>query len=140
MKVLELKGPKSLCALNVFSTLMLGLKMLPAYMTESYEDFLSRIELMPPADQEKMIREALQFVNLKPEEIEGICCFATDVNGVPYSSVNLKNASMQDIFEIIVTVCMEVAKIPINFVTDSEKKKSKTSQSTSEGSSQSTQH
>lgn len=122
MKVLPLKGPKSLRALNVFHTLMLGLKMLPAYAGEYYEEFYARLDAMPPSDQEKMIREAVLFVELNQEDLESVCQFATDNNGVPYSKASLHALPMKDIVEIVVQVCKAVAEIKIDFVSESEKK------------------
>lgn len=122
MKVLELKGYKSLRALNAFNTLMLGLKMLPAYMGEDYEPFLDRIHKMTPEDQKKMIREAAMFVELQKEEVEAIICFCADKNGVPYTSENLKSLGPNQLIDIIVNVCFEIAQIKIDFVTDAEKK------------------
>lgn len=130
MKVLELRGYKSLKALNAFHTLMLGLKMLPSYMAETYEEFYSRVEDMPESDQEKLIREAILFVNLERDEVEALACFCCDANGVPYSAENIKSLSPSDLVEIIVAVCKEIARIKINFVSENEKKNSKTSQLT----------
>jgi hypothetical protein len=123
VRVLELKGYKSLRALNAFHALMLGLKMLPAYMGESYEDFFARVQAMPHEDQVKMIREAALFVELQEEEMKALVCFCADKNGVPYSAENLKNLGPGDLIEVIVAVCSEIAKIKIDFVTDREKKK-----------------
>lgn len=122
MKVLELKGYKSLKALNAFHTLMLGLKMLPAYQLQSYEDFYASIDKMEPADQEKLIREAALFVELQKEEVESLICFCADPNGVPYSAENMSKLGPKDLFEIIVAVSKEIAKIKIEFVSESEKK------------------
>lgn len=122
MKTLPLIGYKSLRALNTFHTLMLGLKMLPSYGAERYEAFFAKIDQMPPDDQEKLIREAVLFVELQKEEVEALACFCTDANGVPYSSENLKSLSAGQIFEIVVAVCQEVAKIKVNFVSEDEKK------------------
>lgn len=122
VKVLELKGYKSLRALNAFNALMLGLKMLPQYMGESYESFLARIHDMPHEDQKKMIREAALFVELTKEEVEALVCFCADKNGVPYSSENLKNLGPAEQVEIIVEVCAEISKIKIDFVSETEKK------------------
>jgi hypothetical protein len=132
VKLLELKGYKSLKALNAFHALMLGLKMLPMYLGEDYDLFLSRIEAMGPQDQEKMIREAVLFVELQKDEVEALICFACDPNGVPYTSENLKSLSPDQLVEVIVAVCLEISKIKINFVTDGEKKNLKTFQSTSD--------
>ncbi len=123
MKVLELKGFRSLRALNAFNTLMLGLKMLPAYMGEQYEEFFERVSLMTEEDQEKLIREASVFVELQKEEVEALLSFCTDANGVPYSAENMKNLGPKDIHEGIVAVCKEIAKIKIDLIGKAEKKK-----------------
>ncbi len=125
MKVLELKGYKSLKALNVFHALMLGLKMLPAYQGETYENFFARVTVMPAADQEKLIREAALFVNLERDEVEALVCFVSDPNGIPYTAENVKNLGPDQLFEVIVQVCLAISKIKIDFVTETEKKKLK---------------
>jgi hypothetical protein len=122
IKVLELKGYKSLRALNAFHALMLGLKMLPSYMGETYEDFFARINKMPHDDQLKLIREAAIFVELQKEELEALISFSADPNGVPYQAENLKNLGPGQLVDIIVAVCGEIAKINIDFVSDTEKK------------------
>jgi hypothetical protein len=123
MRVLPLVGLRSYQAMRAFQTLMLGLKMLPAYMTESYEDFYDRVSKMDPADQERMIREAAAFVPLDAEESESVLCFCADPNGVPYRTENIKNLGPGDIHEALVAVFKEIAKIKINFVGEDEKKK-----------------
>lgn len=122
MRVLELKGYKSLKALNAFHVLMLGLKMLPSYMGESYEDFFSRVNEMPESDQEKLIREAAHFVELQKEEVEALISFVADANGVPYTAENLKNLGPKDLIDMITAVCAAIAKIRIDFVSEDEKK------------------
>lgn len=122
MKVLELKGLKSLRALNAFSALVLGVKMLPAYMAESYESFLARVQEMPPQDQKKILIEAVQFVELQPQEVEAILCFCADKNGVPYTSENIGNLKPVDLVDAIVSVCLEIVKMKIDLLSDKEKK------------------
>lgn len=121
-KVLPLTGYKSYRALQAYNALMLGLKMLPSYMGESYEDFFARIEKMPPEDQVKMIKEAALFVNLEKEEVDSIICFCADKNGVPFGPENMKSLGPDEIWGMIVAVATEISKIKIDFVTDSEKK------------------
>lgn len=128
MIVSELRGYKSLRALNAFHTLLLGLKMLPSYLGEQYEDFYSRIAEMPLSGQEKMLREAVMFVELQADEVEALVCFCKDPNGVPYTAENIKGLDPKQLFECIVAVCKEIAKIKIDFVTEAEKKNLKTSQ------------
>lgn len=122
IKVSPLKGFKSLKALNAFHALMLGLKMLPSYIGESYEEFYQKVEKLPLEDQEKMIREAALFVELEKEEVEALMSFASDSNGVPYEASNMKNLTPDQLIDIIVAVCVEISKIKINFVTKEEKK------------------
>ncbi len=130
MKVLELKGYKSLRAFQAYHTLLLGLKMLPSYATESYEGFYTRISEMPPLEQEKIIREAVLFVELTKEEVEAIICFCSDPNGIPYRSENIKNLTPDQLVEGIVSVCVEISKFKVSLITEDEKKNSVTSQST----------
>ena len=132
MKVLELKGYNSYKALMVFHTLMLGLKMLPEYLGETYESFFTRISSLSLDEQQTFIRQAALFVKLDPDEIESLICFTCDKNGIPYGPANLKNLTPDQIHDIIVAVCMEVVQIKINFVSEVEKKKYTISQSTSE--------
>lgn len=140
MKILELKGYKSLKALNGFHALLLGLKMLPAYINISYEVFYESFGEKTEEEKEKFLREALAFVQLEPDEVESIVCFACDPNDVPYSSVNVKNLSVDQLYEIIVAVCMEIGKIKISLVSEAEKKKFQTFQSTFEANSSNTQN
>ena len=122
-RVVELRGYKSLRAFNAFHALMLGLKMLPSYQSEAYENFFARVADMPEADQEKLVREAAMFVELGRDEVEAMMAFCVDPNGVPYSAENLKNLNPAEIVEIIVAVSMAIAKIKIDLVSDDEKKK-----------------
>jgi hypothetical protein len=122
MEVMELKGYKSLRALNAFHTLMLGMKMLPMYATESYEAFFARFSDLPENEQSTMIREAALFVELSKEEIEALASFCKDKNGVPYEASNIKNLGPAEMIEVIVSVCMEIGKIKIDLISKDEKK------------------
>lgn len=123
MKILPLQGYKSLRALNAFHALLLGLKMLPSYAAEGYESFYASFAEKTDAQKETLLREAVVFVELQKEEVEALISFATDKNGVPYSSVNLKNLGPKELHETIVAVCMEIGRIKIELVSDQEKKK-----------------
>jgi hypothetical protein len=128
-EVRELKGYKALRALNGFNALLLGLKMLPSYQAESYEDFFDKVQAMPEDAQEKILREACLFVQLQPDEIEAMVSFCSDANGVPYCAENIKNLSPSDFVEVIVAVSMTIAKMNVGLVSESEKKKSQISAS-----------
>lgn len=123
IKVLPLKGYKALKALNAFNVLLLGLKMLPAYITEDYVSFFEKFKEKTDAEKETFLREAVAFVTLAQDEIEALVSFATDKNGIPYSKENLKNILVDELYEIIVAVGMEIGRIKIDLVSEDEKKK-----------------
>jgi hypothetical protein len=125
MKILPLVGYKSLRALNAFHALLLGLKMLPAYAGQGYETFFSSFEEKTEREKETLLREAAVFVQLGQDEVEALVSFASDKNGIPYSSVNLKNLTVDQLHSVIVAVCMEIGKIKIDLVTSEEKKSSR---------------
>lgn len=124
MKLLPLKGYKSLRALNAFHALLLGLKMLPAYREVAYEAFFAAFDQKSEADKEAMLREAVVFVQLERDEVEALVGFAADKHGVEYGPVNLGNLAPNQIHEIIVAVCMEIGRMKVSLVTPAEKKKS----------------
>lgn len=123
MQLLPLKGFKSLKALNAFHALLLGLKMLPMYFSEPYETFYANFGNKTDAEKETFLREAAVFVELNEEEVAALVSFACDKNGVPYTKVNIKNLSVDELHSIIVAVCMEIGRIKIDLVTEGEKKK-----------------
>lgn len=131
MKVLELKGHRALHALNGFSALLLGLKMLPLYLETPYEAFYASFLTKTDAEKETAVRQALAFVQLDLDEIEAMASFVVDPNGVPYSAASLKSLPLDQLFEIIVAVCLAIGRIRIPIVTEAEKKKSRTSRLTS---------
>ena len=122
IKVRELKGYKSLRALNTFHTLMLGLKMIPAYMGESYEDFLGRIKEMDEDGRTKMLREAVRWVPLSPEEVESMVTFCSDGNGVPYTAEGIKTIDPKRLIDCIVAVGLAIGRIECDILTEEEKK------------------
>lgn len=122
-KVLPLKGYKSLRALNAFHSLLLGLKMLPAHIGEDYETFFASFKDKTEAQKETLLREAVAFVQLSQEEVGALISFATDRNGVPYGPANEGNLTPDELFEVIVAVCMEIGRIKIDLVSEEEKKK-----------------
>lgn len=132
MKLLPLVGYKSLRALNAFHSLLLGLKMLPIYLDLDYVSFFASFKEKTEEEKEDALRQAAAFVQLSQDEVEALVSFATDSNGVPYSSVNQKQLGAEELFEIIIAVCMEIGRIRIELVSEEEKKKSLTTQSISE--------
>ena len=121
-KVLPLVGYKSLKALNAFNALLLGLKMLPAYLGQDYVSFYEAFGEMSEAEKERLVREAAVFVQLNEDEVMALVSFCTDKNGVAYGPANIKNLGAGELHEIIVAVCMEIGRIKIDLVSESEKK------------------
>lgn len=121
--MLPLVGMKSLRALNAFHTLLLGLKMLPAYFQLDYVTFFESFEEKTEAQKETLLREAAAFVQLSDDEVHALVSFSTDVNGVAYGPSNVANLKPDELFEVIVAVCMEIGRIKIDLVSAAEKKK-----------------
>lgn len=130
MVVLPLKGTKSLAALRVTSHLLMGYKMLPALLGTSYQVFHESFKEMPEFEKETIIRQAVAFVEVSPEDVEAMASFCTDANGIPYSKANIKNLGPDELMEIVVAVAMEISRIKINLVSEEEKKKYQTDQLT----------
>lgn len=124
VNVLPLVGFKSLRALNGFHALLLGLKMLPLYLDQDYATFYESFKDKSDSEKEGALRQAASFVELGREEVSALISFATDPNGIPYSDANSKTLKADELFEIIVAVCMEIGRIKIDLVTEEEKKKS----------------
>lgn len=127
IEVSPLVGLKALKAFQAFNRLLLGLKMLPAYIEEPYEQFYEAFLDKTDGEKETFLREALAFVDLEPFEVEAFASFAKDGNGIHYTPANLKNLKFDQIFEIVVAVGMEIGRIRVDLVSDSEKKNSQTS-------------
>jgi len=129
IKVLPLVGFKSIRVLNAFHTLLLGLKMLPIYLDQDYVTFFDSFKDKSDTEKEDALRQAAAFVPLNSEELDAIISFTTDSNGIPYSSANRSQLKPDELFSIIVAVCMEIGRIKIDLISENEKKKSLTSQS-----------
>jgi hypothetical protein len=123
MKVRELRGIPAFHAFQAFQKVMLGLKMLPAYAAEGFEEFYARVEKMPLPDQETMIREALALgMKLDPEEIMDLLQFVEDPNGVAYGPAQIKGLDPKGLHEALTAICLELTKVKINLVSEREKK------------------
>lgn len=122
MNILPLKGPKSVRALQAFQVLVLCGNMLPEYMGMSGEDYGKMADGLGEPEKEKLLRKILTTIPTQEDEIYALAAFAADKNGVPYSKINIDSLGPGQIIEILVAVCMEIAKIKITMVTDEEKK------------------
>lgn len=123
-KVLPLKGPKSIRAFTAFNHILLAYKMLPAHLTEDYGEFYEDFKPKSEEEKENILRVALGFIDLTDDEVNTIASFCTDKNGVPFTEVNIGNVDAEELFEILLTVCMEITRIKIHLVSEEEKKRS----------------
>lgn len=122
VKVKELRGPDTYWALQAYIKLLFGLKMLPAYLGLTLEEFFDMIEKLPVEDRRKIVREAVIMVTLEPDELNALAKFATDANNVPFTRENMKSLAPGNIFEILHAVTQEIAALEPNFLSVSEKK------------------
>lgn len=120
--VLPLKGYKSVVAFHAFNALLLGFKMLPAYLAEDYATFYSQLDEKSDSEKETVIREAVAFVHLGQDEVEALLSFVKDKNGLPYNQASIKGLSLSEIYEAMVLVCLEIGKLKIKLVSEGEKK------------------
>ena len=121
-KTLPLVGYKSLRALNAFHMIMMGLKMVPIYAFMKYEVFFEMFEEKTDSEKEIFLREGLAMIELQEDEIEALIGFCCDSNNIPYGKANLKNLPLKEIYECCLAVMIEISKIEISFITESEKK------------------
>ena len=128
-EVLQLTGYESIRGFYAYHKLMLGLNMLPSYIKENYRSFYTRISALPESDKIAILKEAAIFVELEKHEVEALCYFCTDKNGIRYTSVNMKSLSPVELVDIIHSVCFEMSKLDIDLLSEEEKKNSLSSQS-----------
>lgn len=127
IKVLELKGQKSLRALNALQMLIIGMRMQPAWL-KSNIDFWQMLIDTDEANRRKALIEACRTIELDPAEVEACLSFCADPNGIPYSKVNMGNLNPFEIADRIAEVCMSILAIEVSLINDAEKKSSKSSQ------------
>ncbi len=121
-KVRPLVGYKSLRALNAFHMIMMGLKMIPIYAFIPYEEFFAMFEEKTDIEKENFLREGLAFIEIKEDEIEALLGFCEDPNGIPYGKANVKSLALKELYDCCLAVLIEISKIEITFITESEKK------------------
>lgn len=115
--VSEIKGVKGLYAFKALQTLLLSYFMLPEFRQpkETYTEFLKRFSEMGEKEQRETLKTALYFAGIDENEILALCLFAKDPNGVPYGKSNLANLEIEELFAIIIDVCMAIVKIKVFF-------------------------
>lgn len=76
------------------------------------------------SEKELFLREGLAIIKLEDDEIDALIGFCVDGNNIPYTKANIKNLGLKEIYECCLSVMIEISKIEISFLTESEKKSS----------------
>ena len=122
LKVLPLEGLKSLRAFNVYHTLLLGYKMLPAKIGMTYEDFLTEFDKSSDEEKSKVLREAAAFVPIEQEELDAVTCFCCDKNEIPFTKVNTGKMTPKELIDVVVAVCLEMSRMKLYSISEEVKK------------------
>ncbi|MGB2579415.1 hypothetical protein AAIR98_001334 [Elusimicrobium simillimum] len=122
VRVLPLKGLKSIWALNAYNTLLFGLATEQALTGQPFEETYKNFEALPLEAKELQLRRAISIVNLPEDDMRSLICFAQDANGVPFTDANTARMSPEDIVEVLTAVCLEISKIKIRSISDDVKK------------------
>uniref|UniRef100_A0AAU8AX71 Uncharacterized protein n=1 Tax=Dulem virus 29 TaxID=3145747 RepID=A0AAU8AX71_9CAUD len=113
----EIKGIKGLYAFKALQTLLLSYFFLPEFKkeNETYEAFLCRFSESDEDEKRKILNNALYFAGIEPREIEALVCMAKDKNGIHYSRSNINNLSLEELFNLVIDVCMAVCDVKVFF-------------------------
>ena len=121
--VKELRGLKSVYAVNALSNLVYGLAVEQAHLGQDIEETYAKFEALDEAGQRKQLKHALRIVNLTQEDMLNLLSFALDVNGVPYDEGRIKTMPPTDIMDAMLEVACQVAKVikPRSITNDAKK-------------------
>lgn len=132
MRVLTIKGTASFQALTVMQALIYGYWLVPGLSGDkTWKEFREGYYDYSDDEKEHILRNAVGFVKVSPEEIETMLSFIPDKNGIPLCAASIKNLDLGQAFEMMIAVLMEMSKIRISFISESEKKNYQRSQSIS---------
>ena len=115
MEVTELKGLKSVKALNIYSQLLLGYKMLPIHFDKTYDEFLEWFSNQSVDDKKIIIKQALSAVSLDDVDITALTAFAKDENGIIYTKSVLDHLSINEIIDVATEVCLALDRLEVFF-------------------------
>lgn len=124
VKLLPLRGLKSVHALCSFNALLFGLHCTPEHAGKSEEEFYNWWDALSHSDKEKYIVYAIGLCKLSEEEMLDLLAFCADANGIPLGRENITSAKPDYIVECIKTVCMAIADIKLKSIGENLKKNS----------------
>lgn len=121
--VKELRGLKSVYAVNALSNLVYGLAVEQAHLGQDIETTYAKFEALDEAGQRAQLKHALRLVNLSKEDMLNLLSFAVDVNGIPYDEGRVKSMAPTDIMDAMLEVACKVAQaVKPRTITDDAKK------------------
>lgn len=113
----EIRGIKGLLAFKAMHTLLFGYFLLPEHRkgNENYDKFLRRFSEMTEAEKREVFNQALYVCGIDEKEIITLAEFCKDANGIPYNKQSLVGAPIDDVFNIVIDVCLAVASVKVFF-------------------------
>ena len=108
--VKELRGLKSIYAVNALSSLVYGLAIEQAHLGQDIEETYAKFERLDEKEQREQLKHALRIVNLTQDDMLNLLYFALDANGVPFDENRVKNMAPTDIMDAMLEVACKVAK------------------------------
>ncbi|MDR3112935.1 MAG: hypothetical protein LBU09_00985 [Endomicrobium sp.] len=115
MQIKELKGLKSVKALNVYCKLVIGLSLTHLNKEKSIDDFRKAFEEYEIEKRKTLLKFACLLVQLEKDEVSALTSFAVDENNVAYEEPALAYLKPSEIVGIMSEVALKISEIKIFF-------------------------
>lgn len=123
MSVKELRGLKSVYAVNALYNLVFGLAAEQAHLGQDFETTFAKFEALDPKGQREQLAHAFKVVNLPVEDMLNLLSFALDANGVPYDEARAQKMKPDELMNAMLEVACKVAQtIKPRSISDNAKK------------------
>lgn len=110
VSVKELRGLKSVYAVNALSNLVYGLAIEQAHLGQDIEETFAKFEKLDEAGQREQLKHALRVVNLGQDDMLNLMSFALDANGVPFDEARVQRMQPTEILDAMLEVACKVAQ------------------------------
>ncbi|MDR3243820.1 MAG: hypothetical protein LBT79_03630 [Elusimicrobiota bacterium] len=115
MKIKELKGLKSVKALNVYMKLVIGIAMTYFNKEKSFDAFLKNFEGYDLEKKRTLLKLACLIVQLEEDEVEALTRFAVDDDDIAYERPALSNLKTSELVAIMVEVLLKISEVEVFF-------------------------
>ena len=123
IQVKELRGLKSVYAVNALSNLVYGLAIEQAHLGQDIEETFAKFEQLDEKGQREQLKHALRIVNLSEEDMLNLLSFVLDVNGIPFDRARAGKMQPTEIMDAMLEVACKVAQaIKPRSITEDAKK------------------